>query len=113
MIQNKGVSKTAVKERIQKTDKSFESLFSSTLVLRNTEEQSRLIRDLKDLFESLELREDSTKFDFDSDEGFALCKSILKLMEKLFNLYGLTKSNRDYRSKFSKAYKNLYEENGG
>lgn len=113
MVDNKGLSKTAVKQN-QKTDRSFESLFSNTLVLRNTEEQSRVIRDLKDYFDQLEIREDDTsKFDFDSSNGFDLCKSILKLLEKLFNLYGLHQAEREYRSKFSKAYKGLYQENGG
>ena len=42
-----------------------------------------------------------------------MCKGLLKLVEKLFNSFGLKINERSYRSKFTIAYKQLYEQNGG
>ena len=40
-------------------------------------------------------------------------KAILKLIEKAHRGYKLTKNDRTYRLKFTKAYKTLYAQNGG
>lgn len=56
---------------------------------------------------------ESTKFDFDSEKGYGVCNSILKLVEKLYVSYGLKGNERLYRDKFSQAYKILYRQNGG
>jgi hypothetical protein len=40
-------------------------------------------------------------------------KNLLKLIEKLFTSYGLKVNDRAYRAKFTRAYKMLYEQNGG
>jgi hypothetical protein len=53
------------------------------------------------------------KFDFESEKGQRLCTDILKKLERLFGLHGLRRNDRSYRVKFTKAYKNLYEQNGG
>lgn len=53
------------------------------------------------------------KFDFESEKGSKLCQDILKLVERLFAIYKVKKNDRSYRVKFTKAYKILYEQNGG
>jgi hypothetical protein len=54
------------------------------------------------------MREDGLKFDLDSDEGQERCKSFLGCLERIFIILVLKMSPRDYREKFSNAYKVLY-----
>ena len=82
----------------------------------------RYLRDLHSNYEDLELRtntenengeqeeeaETKIRFDFDSENGYELCKGILRLIEKLFKSYNLRMCERGYREKFTKAYKMLY-----
>lgn len=48
-------------------------------------------------------------YDFDSEEGQALCKKYLEAIENLFALTFLKRANRDYRDSFSAAYRVLYD----
>jgi len=49
------------------------------------------------------------KFDFDSELGYESVCSVLSLLEQLFLSLKLIPMAREYRDKFSKAYKNLFE----
>lgn len=81
------------------------------------------MRDLQATFDGLEFKENdpddsedssqTLKFDFESEKGYEQGKSLLKLVEKLFLSHDLKINDRSYRSKFTKAYKMLYEQNGG
>jgi hypothetical protein len=50
----------------------------------------------------------SGKFDLDSDEGQNVCKNYLGCLERFFTILQLKTANRQFRDKFSKAYKVLY-----
>jgi len=50
------------------------------------------------------------KFDVDSPEGQKNCKTFLQELEKLFASYKVPHAKRNYRDKFSQAYKVLYQE---
>jgi hypothetical protein len=52
----------------------------------------------------------SGKFDLDTDEGQKICKSFLGCLERFFDIEEIKTADRDYRGKFSKAYKVLYTE---
>ena len=128
-------SKTAKKQRVQKTDLDtsanthFSSLFSNSMILNQHISSSkaskdienykktavfRMVRDLNSGFEDLELKEDEEiKFDFESERGNETARAILKMIAKVFEEYGLKKNDRAYRQKFTKAYKLLYSQNGG
>ena len=56
------------------------------------------------------LRSDQ-KYDLDSDHGQRSCKKFLNQVEKLCEVYKVPCASRDYRNKFSKAYRVLYKEN--
>lgn len=57
-----------------------------------------LLRDLNANFDDLELKEDEEiKFDFESEKGNETGRTILKLIAKVFNQYGLKKNERSYR----------------
>lgn len=58
--------------------------------------------------EDLIIREESHKLDLDSEEGQAVCKNFLGCLEKFFTYLQLRLCPRDYRLKFSRAYKVLY-----
>ena len=58
----------------------------------------------------LYLRSDQ-KYDLDSDHGQRSCKKFLNQVEKLCEVYKVPCVSRDYRNKFSKAYRVLYKEN--
>ena len=48
------------------------------------------------------------KFDFDSEQGYESVCAVLPLLEQLFLALKLIPKARDYRDKFSKAYKNHF-----
>ena len=50
------------------------------------------------------------KYDLDSEQGQRSCKKLLNQLEKLCETYKVSCSSRDYRKKFSKAYRVLYKE---
>lgn len=50
------------------------------------------------------------KFDVESEEGSELCKVFLERLEMLIKAMKTKTENREYRSKFSQAYKHLYKE---
>ena len=56
------------------------------------------------------LRSDQ-KYDLDSDQGQRSCKKLLNQLEKLCEVFKVLCTSRDYRNKFSKAYRVLYKEN--
>ena len=60
--------------------------------------------------EDLIIKEDSNKFDLDSDDGQSMCKNYLGCLERFFAILQLKTQNREYRKKFSKAYKVLYSD---
>lgn len=51
------------------------------------------------------------KYDLDSDHGQRSCKKFLNQIEKLCEVYNVPCTSRDYRERFSKAYRVLYKEN--
>jgi|LauGreDrversion4_2_1035121.scaffolds.fasta_scaffold108270_1 hypothetical protein len=76
-------------------------------------EQAVLIgEDLKDREETLEGYEGSwfKKVELDSDEGASTCRNFLVCLERLIEILEIKPVNKDYRSKFSKAYKVLYSQ---
>lgn len=56
------------------------------------------------------LRSDQ-KYDLDSEQGQRACKKLLNQIEKLCEVFKVPCASRDYRNKFSKAYRVLYKEN--
>ena len=54
----------------------------------------------------------SSKYDLDSEQGQQQCKNYLQEIEMLHTILGLDTGNREYRDKFSKAYKVLYNDDG-
>ena len=48
------------------------------------------------------------KFDLDSEENQRVCKNYLAAIERFFLILQLKTQPRNYRDKFSKAYKVLY-----
>lgn len=51
------------------------------------------------------------KYDLDSDQGQRSCKKLLNQLEKLCEIFKVPCTSREYRNKFSKAYRVLYKEN--
>ncbi|OMJ70096.1 hypothetical protein SteCoe_32013 [Stentor coeruleus] len=51
------------------------------------------------------------KYDLDSDHGQRSCKQFLNQVEKLCEVYKVQCASREYRNRFSKAYRVLYKEN--
>ena len=135
------VEKISIGQKISKTSKKskkprdenddFGSLFSNSMILKNqapaedfkSTEKFRIMRDLQSTFDGLEFKENdpedsedssqTLKFDFESEKGYDMGKSLLKLVEKLFTSFNLKINDRSYRAKFTRAYKMLYEQNGG
>lgn len=132
--QNANTSKKPIKKSGFKYDENddfgnFESLFSNSMIVKNqgtnnftkaiedfkSSDKFRIIRDLQSTFDGLEFKENdpddsedssqTLKFDFESEKGYEMCKGLLKLVEKLFNSFGLKINERSYRSKFTRAYK--------
>ena len=56
------------------------------------------------------IQRSDSKFDVDSPEGQKNCKCFLQELEKLFESFKVPCSSRQYRDKFSQAYKVLYKE---
>ena len=52
----------------------------------------------------------SGKFDLDSEDGQVICKNYLGCIERFFTILQLKTADRQFRDKFSKAYKVLYTE---
>ena len=50
------------------------------------------------------------KYDLDSEHGQRSCKKLLNQLEKLCEVFKVSYTPRDYRNKFSKAYRVLYKE---
>ena len=50
------------------------------------------------------------KYDLDSEHGQRSCKKLLNQIEKLCEVFKVPCTSRDYRNKFSKAYRVLYKE---
>ena len=50
------------------------------------------------------------KYDLDSEHGQRSCKKLLNQLEKLCEVFKVSCTSRDYRNKFSKAYRVLYKE---
>lgn len=50
------------------------------------------------------------KYDLDSEQGQRSCKKLLNQLEKLCEVFKVAYTPRDYRNKFSKAYRVLYKE---
>lgn len=86
-----GINNDAIEIRLFKKSLYFKAL-----------EQAGLIG------EDLLIRTDTNKLDLDSDEGQDRCKSFLGCIERIFSILVLKVSPREYREKFSKAYKILY-----
>jgi hypothetical protein len=76
-------------------------LFKKSLYFKALEQASLIGEDLM-------MREEGLKFDLDSDEGQDRCKSFLGCLERIFTILVIKIAPRDYREKFSKAYKILY-----
>lgn len=55
------------------------------------------------------IQKSEDKFDFESEEGQSRCKSFLLELEKLSNSFQIKIASRNYRNKFSNAYKILYK----
>ena len=49
------------------------------------------------------------KLELESDQGSQACRSFLQCLERLFDILLITPVKKDYRLKFSKAYKVLYQ----
>lgn len=127
------VSKTSKKYKKPRDENDdFGSLFSNSMILKNNQapeedfkatEKFRIMRDLQSTFDGLQFKENdpddsedssqTLKFDFESETGYEMGKSLLKLVEKLFTSFNLKINDRSYRAKFTRAYKMLYEQNGG
>lgn len=60
--------------------------------------------------EDLNVKESNNKFDLDSEDGQAVCKNYLGCVERFFVILQLKTCVREYRKKFSKAYKVLYSD---
>lgn len=58
--------------------------------------------------EDLILRDGNNKFDLDSEENQLICRNYLGCLERFFAILSLKTSSREYREKFSRAYKVLY-----
>lgn len=58
--------------------------------------------------EDLQFKENASKYDLDSEDGQSICKNYISCLERLFSILKLKVAPRDYRDKFSKAYKVLY-----
>jgi hypothetical protein len=72
-------------------------------------------------FETLEFKkieneegeeEITDKLDFDSEQGVSAIREIIKYFGKLFEELKLEKSDREYRKKFSRAYRTMLESQG-
>ena len=48
------------------------------------------------------------KIELDSESGASACRNFLVCVERLFEILSITPINKEYRLKFSKAYKVLY-----
>lgn len=48
------------------------------------------------------------KIELDSDNGASICRNFLVCVERLYEILSIPPINKEYRLKFSKAYKVLY-----
>lgn len=63
----------------------------------------------EDVREREEEIEGFRKLELESDQGSQTCRAYLLCIERLFQILQLTPEKKDYRLKFSKAYKVLYQ----
>ena len=106
-------------------DEDFADISSKHMALRASTAPARPLTDIEKFRRSsdflllehtvicasqLFLRGDQ-KYDLDSDHGQRSCKKFLNQIEKLCEVYNVPCSSRDYRDRFSKAYRVLYKEN--
>ena len=108
LVQNLGLKKRNTEQAKSESTKSFENLFITKITDRVFAED---IANLRSKFDELEFKEeeDKVKFDFESENGANTCRAILSLIEKLFKTAKLPIQDREYRTKFSRAYQILYE----
>jgi hypothetical protein len=106
-------------------DEDFADISSKHMALRASTAPARPLTDIEKFRRSsdflllehtvicasqLFLRGDQ-KYDLDSDHGQRSCKKFLNQIEKLCEVYSVPCSSREYRDRFSKAYRVLYKEN--
>ena len=48
------------------------------------------------------------KLELDTEQGAGICRSFLVCVERLYEIMGVEPVSKEYRAKFSKAYKVLY-----
>lgn len=64
----------------------------------------------EDLVEREEEIEGFRKLELDSDQGATTCRTFLVCIERLYDILNVVPGSKDYRLKFSKAYKVLYQQ---
>ena len=80
--------------------------FKKSVCYRALEQAVLLGEDIREREETIE---GHRKIELESEQGSAICRSYLQCLERLFQLLEIVPVKKDYRLKFSKAYKVLYQ----
>jgi hypothetical protein len=84
--------------------------FKHSVCYRALEQAVLIGEDLVEREEEIEVSEGIgfRKLELDSDTGATTCRNFLVCVERIFETLQITPVNKEYRTKFSKAYKVLY-----
>lgn len=91
--------------------------FKKGLCYKALEQAVLMGEDLIEREEELETTEGLTvaasgyrKLELDTEQGSSTCRNYLVCVERLYEILNINPVNKDYRLKFSKAYKVLYSQ---
>lgn len=84
--------------------------FKHSLCFRALEQAVLMGEDMIEREEEIEVSEGVgyKKIELDSEQGASTCRNFLMCVERLFEILSIAPVNKEYRAKFSKAYKVLY-----
>ena len=84
--------------------------FKHSLYYRALEQAVLIGEDMIEREEEIEVCEGVgyKKIELDSERGASTCRNFLVCIERLYEILSINPVNKEYRQKFSKAYKVLY-----
>lgn len=100
--------KTEIPTFVNSQTKHLEDIreFKKSVCYKALEQAVLIGEDIRERDEELE---GFRKLELESDQGSSTCRSFLVCVERLFQILAITPVKKEYRLKFSKAYKVLYQ----
>lgn len=85
--------------------------FKRSTIFKALEQAVLLGEDIIEREDQMQLSDTQSirKLELESDQGASQCRSYLQCIERLYDILCLEPVKKEYRLKFSKAYKVLYE----